>query len=115
MSQPFEEKEDVIESLTKDIVKGNLSTLILVSIKHRGELSGYDIWMDTKQKFDVILSVGTVYSQLYTLERKCLIIGNTVGSGARKYSLTQEGEETTEVILAQKKRVSKVIDSMFEV
>jgi DNA-binding PadR family transcriptional regulator len=70
--------------------------------------------MRIRQKFNVILSVGTVYSQLYALERKCVIVGKTAGSGTRKYCLTPEGERATETILAQKKRISKVMDSMFK-
>jgi DNA-binding PadR family transcriptional regulator len=114
LSQQSKSSEDITEDLTKDILRSHLNILILTSIRRKGELSGYDLFVLTRHKFDIVISVGNIYAQLYALERKCWIAGRNGGSGARKYSLTPEGIQTTDIIIASKKRLFKVMDSIFE-
>ena len=79
------------------IVKSFLDILILVEMKKQSNLSGYDVTAFVNNKFGGILSPGTVYATLYSMERKGLIEGKSDG---RKtvYELTQQGNEVTELM-----------------
>jgi DNA-binding PadR family transcriptional regulator len=72
------------------IVKNFLDILILTEMKKQNSLSGYDITSFVNGKFGGILSPGTVYATLYSMERKGLIRGESDG---RKtvYALTEKG------------------------
>ena len=72
------------------VVKSFLDILILIEMKKQNNLSGYDVTAFVNNKFGGILSPGTVYANLYSMERKGLIHGESDG---RKtvYSLTEKG------------------------
>jgi len=71
---------------------------VLIMGKMRNdELTGYDIISYIHRKFDYLLSSGTVYSILYSMERDGLIMGKRVNR-KRVYNLTQKGEETIKII-----------------
>ncbi|MGD6850993.1 MAG: PadR family transcriptional regulator [Candidatus Bathyarchaeia archaeon] len=74
------------------VIKNFLDILILIEMKKQGNLSGYDITAFVNNKFGGVLSPGTVYATLYTIERKGLIEGDNDG---RKtvYKLTPIGQE----------------------
>ncbi len=74
------------------VIKNFLDILILIEMKKQGNLSGYDITAFVNSKFGGVLSPGTVYATLYTVERKGLIEGENDG---RKtvYKLTPLGQE----------------------
>ncbi len=76
------------------IVKSFLDILILIEMKKESNLSGYDVTAFVNNKFGGILSPGTVYATLYSMERKGLIRGESDG---RKtvYKLTDKGSEVT--------------------
>ncbi len=76
------------------IVKSFLDILILIEMKKQINLSGYDVTAFVNGKFGGILSPGTVYATLYSMERKGLIKGESDG---RKtvYKLTDKGSEVT--------------------
>ena len=61
-------------------------------MKKQNNLSGYDVTAFVNNKFGGILSPGTVYANLYSMERKGLIHGESDG---RKtvYSLTEKGND----------------------
>jgi len=72
------------------VVKSFLDVLVLIEMKKQNNLSGYDVTAFVNNKFGGILSPGTVYATLYSMERKGLIKGESDG---RKtvYQLTEEG------------------------
>ena len=74
------------------VVKSFLDILLLIEMKKQSNLSGYDLTAFINSKFGGILSPGTVYATIYTLERKGLIKGESDG---RKtiYQLTPQGNE----------------------
>jgi DNA-binding PadR family transcriptional regulator len=55
-------------------------------------LSGYDVISLIHKKYDVLLSSGTIYSQLYSLERGGIIRGEQ-NKRKRVYELTEKGEQ----------------------
>ncbi len=80
------------------IVKNFLDILIMVEIKKHGNLSGYDVTSFVNNRFGGVLSPGTVYATIYSMERKGLIEGMSDG---RKtvYKLTADGEETMTLMI----------------
>src|SRR5271157_74158 len=87
------------------VVKHFLDIIILIELKKQGNLSGYDVIGFVNNKFGGVLSPGTVYATLYSIERKELIKGESHG---RKtvYKLTDKGQE---VIILMMTDFNKVI------
>ena len=69
-----------------------MDIIILKYLKNNHPISGYDVIKHLHQKFHMLLSPGTVYSVLYSLERKNLIQGK-MNNGKRVYKLTKQGEK----------------------
>jgi len=63
----------------------------------RRSMSGYDVIGLIHKRFDVLVSSGTVYSLLYSLERDGWI-NATDNRGKRVYALTEKGERDIKVI-----------------
>jgi DNA-binding PadR family transcriptional regulator len=61
-------------------------------------MSGYDVIAYIHNKFHLLVSSGTVYSLLYSLERNGLIQGKW-NERKRIYTLTEKGEKTIKTIL----------------
>jgi DNA-binding PadR family transcriptional regulator len=108
-----ETERNLLVDLKEDILRNHLDIFILTSIRNLGELSGYDLLVRFRKKFGANISVGTIYSQLYALERKQLIEGKTNEVGTRKYILTVKGANTLDVVLALKQQILDLVDSVF--
>ena len=103
-----------LKDLQIEILKNHLKIIFLLSIKRNGALSGYDLLQRIQNKYRVNLSPGTIYTQLYTLERKNLLKGQVDSSGKRVYSLTSDGIKATEIILSSRNQIEKVFNSLLE-
>jgi DNA-binding PadR family transcriptional regulator len=88
---------DVLKKMHRRIIKGFLDVVVLTELK-RGVMSGYDIIGFIHNKFRILVSSGTVYSLLYSLEREGLIEGRW-NHRKRVYILTDKGEKTIKTIL----------------
>jgi DNA-binding PadR family transcriptional regulator len=73
-----------------------MDILILTEMK-KSPLSGYDVISLVHKKFDILVSSGTVYSLLYSLERDGLVKG-VWNDRKRVYELSEKGEQNIEVI-----------------
>ena len=60
-------------------------------------MSGYDVISYIHDKFGVLLSSGTVYSHLHSLEREGLIVGDYV-ERKRVYNISSFGQKSFEEI-----------------
>ena len=69
-----------------------MDMLVLAELQEK-PLSGYDIITLIHKKFNVLVSSGTVYSLLYSLERKGLVNAE-MEQRKRIYTLTDKGEKT---------------------
>jgi len=118
IKQYTKQESDIENRLLKDlqieILKNHLKIIFLLSIKKNGALSGYDLLQRTQNKYRVNLSPGTIYTQLYALERKNLLKGQVVSSGKRVYSLTSDGIKATEIILSSRNQIEKMFTSLLE-
>lgn len=86
----------ILERLRKKAVKNFMDILILTELRNR-PLSGYDVIGLIHKRFDILLSSGTAYSLLYSLERDGLIKGDW-NHRKRVYSLTEKGEQNIRVV-----------------
>jgi DNA-binding PadR family transcriptional regulator len=103
----------VLKEMHERIIKNFMDIIILAGLK-TGPLSGYDVISFIHNKFHLLVSSGTVYSLLYSLERNGLIEG-TWNERKRVYRLTEKGEETIETILGASDKIQNFIASLLKV
>lgn len=104
-----------LKDMETRIVKTFLDIFILTELHNQTNISGYDVTAFVNSKFGGILSPGTVYAALYTLERKGLIEGESDG---RKtiYQLSDAGKTiTSEMIKAFSKQMTEFIRTFLPV
>jgi|GEM_PF-694288 DNA-binding PadR family transcriptional regulator len=89
-------EREVVNKVYERFLKEFMDILIMVKMRE-GEVSGYDILTYFHGKFDLLVSPGTVYSVLYSMERKGLIKAQGVEK-KRIYTLTTKGEATIKAI-----------------
>jgi DNA-binding PadR family transcriptional regulator len=107
-------EKNILAELKEEVLKDHLNIFILTSIKSGGELSGYDLLLQFREKFEIQISAGTIYAQLYALERKQLIECK-LKSDIRKYTLTAKGSKTLDIVLALKPQILGLVDSVFTI
>jgi DNA-binding PadR family transcriptional regulator len=82
----------ILKKMHERIIKNFMDIIIMTELQN-GSLSGYDFISYIHNKFNLLVSSGTVYSLLYSLERNGLIEG-VWEERKRVYKLTQKGEKT---------------------
>ena len=83
-------------SLRRRVIQNFMDIFILSEIK-KGSMSGYDAIGFVHRKFGILMSSGTVYSLLYSLEREGWVRG-VWNQRRRVYQLTEKGKEHISVI-----------------
>jgi DNA-binding PadR family transcriptional regulator len=94
---------DLVEQLHKKAIKNFVDVLILSEMKGKF-LSGYDIIALFHNRFGILLSSGTVYSTLYSLERRGLIQG-VWNDRKRVYELTETTERNMNTLTRAGKEI----------
>ncbi len=74
-------------------------------------MSGYDVIKFIHDKFGMLLSSGTVYSLLYSMEREGLING-VQNSRKRVYTLTEKGKQNIRVITKANDEIQSFLRNM---
>ncbi len=87
---------DLIEKLQRRVIHGFMDIYLLAEMK-KGSLSGYDAMGLIHKRFDLLVSSGTVYSLLYSLERDGWIRG-VWNHRKRVYELAEKGKRDAKVI-----------------
>jgi len=85
--------------------------IIILAELRNGPISGYDVISFIHNKFHLLVSLGTVYSLLYSLERNGLIEG-TWNERKRVYKLTEKGKKT---ILNANDKIQNFITALLKV
>jgi DNA-binding PadR family transcriptional regulator len=106
-------KSEVLKELRKALVIHFLDSIVLIYFKNQSRLSGYDILALLQTRFGFVVSSGTIYSLLYSIERKGLVKGELT-NGKRVYSLTEEGRDFIEDIVNSKEEIVELVRSFFE-
>lgn len=86
----------IVENLRRRTIKTFMDMLILAELQQT-PLSGHDIIGLVHKRLNVLVSSGTVYSLLYSLERKGLVTAD-LDNRKRVYTLTDEGKQTLETV-----------------
>jgi len=92
------DEEAIILNINERIVKNFLDIIIMNELRN-GSFSGYDLMNYIHNKFQLLISSGTIYSLLYSLERNELVKG-TWTERKRTYQLTLKGTKTIQIILS---------------
>jgi DNA-binding PadR family transcriptional regulator len=89
-----------------------MDVLVLAMLKNNSSMSGYDVIAHIHKKFGILVSPGTVYSLLYSLERDGLIRG-VWNQRKRVYALTEKGEQAIETIQNANDRIHVFLKNVF--
>jgi len=104
-------ESEILKQMHKRIVKNFLDVVILMELsKH--SMSGYDVISLVHNKFHMLLSSGTIYSNLYFLEKNGLIRGEQARR-KRIYMLTEQGKGTAKAFLNSKDKILGMVLNLF--
>lgn len=93
----------ILKKMHERIIKNFMDIIIMTELRN-GPLSGYDVISYIHNKFNLLVSSGTVYSLLYSLERNGLVEG-VWDERKRIYKLTEKGRKTIETILSANDKI----------
>jgi DNA-binding PadR family transcriptional regulator len=102
-----------LKKMHERIIKNFMDIIILAELRN-GPIGGYDVMSYIHNKFHLLVSSGTVYSLLYSLERNGLIEG-TLNERKRVYELTEKGKKTIETILNANDKIQNLITALLKV
>lgn len=102
---------NIQRKMLEKTIKNFIDILILAELRKESIMSGYDFIAFCHKKFHILMSSGTVYSVLYSLERDGLIKGMK-NSKKTVYKLTGKGEETIKVLLKAYERIQGFITTL---
>lgn len=105
------EKKDV-KKMRRRIVKNFLDIIFLSELKKTEPISAYALMNLVHKKFGFLISAGTVYALLYSMERKELVIGEAT-ENKRIYRLSENGKETIDIIIDSKEEILQFANSIF--
>ncbi|MBS7608699.1 MAG: PadR family transcriptional regulator [Candidatus Bathyarchaeia archaeon] len=103
----------ILRKMHERIIKNFMDIIILAELR-KGPMSGYDVISFIHNKFNLLVSSGTVYSLLYSLERNGLIEGSW-DERKRVYRLTEKGAKTIETILNANDKIKNFITNLLKV
>ena len=106
-------EREILEEMHERIVKTFLDTIVLVKLRKQDDpMSGYDVVTFIHEKFGILVSSGTAYSILYSMERDELIKGRS-SQRKRVYTLTDKGEKKIKAISEAKEKILGLMINLF--
>jgi DNA-binding PadR family transcriptional regulator len=102
----------ILRDMHERIIKDFMDVIIMNELRN-GPLSGYDVISYVNTRFNFLVSSGTVYSLLYSLERNGLVEG-VWNERKRTYKLTDKGEETISAILGTQEKIKAFISNILK-
>jgi len=102
----------ILKKMHEKVIKSFMDTIIMAELQ-TGPLSGYDVISYIHNKFGFLVSSGTIYSLLYSLERNGLVEGIWI-ERKRVYKLTQKGTKTIETILNSQDKIRSFMTTMLK-
>jgi DNA-binding PadR family transcriptional regulator len=100
----------IIKKMHERVIKNFMDTIIMSELQN-GAISGYDVISFIRTKFGFLVSSGTVYSLLYSLERNGLVEGAWI-ERKRVYKLTEKGAKTIETILSSQDKIKSFMTTI---
>jgi DNA-binding PadR family transcriptional regulator len=102
----------IIKKMHERVIKSFMDTIIMAELKN-GPISGYDVITYIQTKFGFLVSSGTVYSLLYSLERNELVEGIWI-ERKRVYSLTEKGISTIQAIFNAQDKIKSFMATILK-
>ena len=103
-------EKETLRVMQKRIVRSFLDVLILAYLR-KAPKSAYDVIAFIHKKFHLLMSTGTVYSTLYSLERDGLIRGN-FARRKRIYTITKKGEKTIKAFIKTNDKIQLFVANL---
>lgn len=103
-------ESEVLKKMHRRIIKSFMDILILAELRN-SPMSGYDVIAFIHKKFGILVSSGTVYSLLYSLEREDLIRG-IWSKRKRVYEITEKGERNIETVLNANDKIKSLMTNL---
>jgi DNA-binding PadR family transcriptional regulator len=103
-------ESEVLKKMHRRMVKSFMDLLVLAELRN-SPMSGYDVIAYIHNKFGILVSSGTVYSLLYSMERDNLIRG-IWAKRKRVYELTEKGERSIEAILNANDKIKSLMTNL---
>jgi DNA-binding PadR family transcriptional regulator len=101
-------EKGILKEVQRNMIKDFLDTIILAKLRNSSPLGGYDILEYINKKFGILISPGTIYCVLYSMERRGLVKGE-FAQGKRSYTLTNQGKETIATIQNLEKEIQAFV------
>jgi DNA-binding PadR family transcriptional regulator len=102
----------IIKKMNERVIKSFMDTIIMAELQN-GPISGYDVISFIHNKFGFLVSSGTVYSLLYSLERNGLVEGSWI-ERKRVYKLTGKGNQTIETIINSQDKIKGFLTTILK-
>ena len=101
----------ILKEMERNMIRNFLDTIILAKLDNSSNWSGYDVIDFIHTKFGFLMSSGTVYSLLYSMERNGLI-RSIWARRKRVYTLTDKGRETIDVLSQSKEEIQRFMRNL---
>jgi DNA-binding PadR family transcriptional regulator len=105
-------QSEIVGAVYERFLREFMDVLIMVRLRD-GEASGYDMLNHLHRDFDFSVSPGTVYSVLYSMERKGLIEARGVDR-KRVYTLTPKGQKAIEAIHESSETLERLFEALLK-
>ena len=105
---------EILNEMHVSLIKHFLDIVVLAKLRKSGSMSGYDVLGFIHGTYDILISPGTVYALLYSLERKKIVIGEWI-DGRRVYSLTEKGQKTIDTVSRSKGELLRFVENLLGV
>ncbi len=102
----------IIKKMHERVIKSFMDTIIMAELQ-KGSISGYDVISYIHNRFGFLVSSGTVYSLLYSLERNGLVEGLWI-ERKRVYKLTEKGTQTIAIILNSHDKIKSFMTTILK-
>ena len=103
----------ILKKMHERIIKNFMDIIIMTELRN-GPLSGYDVISYIHNKFNLLISSGTIYSLLYSLERNGLVEG-VWDERKRIYKLTETRQKTIETMLNASDKIKGFMANLLKV
>jgi DNA-binding PadR family transcriptional regulator len=108
-----EMKQNRSKDLRVRVIKNFTDILMLKYLKQNPKNSGYQILRSLHEKYNILFSPGTIYNEIYSLERKGFIASEG-DETYRVYSLTEKGEQALDSMINEGKDVQELTAGIFQ-
>src|SRR4030066_1283305 len=106
----MESPSNLVNKLEKRVIQDFMDIYILEEME-KSSLSGYDIIVLMQKRFGLMVSAGTVYSLLYSMERAGWIKG-VWDERKRVYELTEKAQQEARIITKVNEGVQKFLENI---